>query len=160
VLAKEEDLKHKGLPQAFNTLCYSHQKDRNMPTAVRALGEVALRVNDLDRSQAFYADVIGLPLLRRMEHAVFFSIAEGYHGHTAILALFDRQIKVDQALSTIDHIAFTIDRSDYDSEKQRLESLGYTVQTAFHDWVNWRSLYIRDPDGNNVELVCHDSPSQ
>lgn len=32
-----------------------------MSTAVRALGELALRVNDLDRSQQFCADVIGLP---------------------------------------------------------------------------------------------------
>ncbi len=31
-----------------------------MATAVRALGEVALRVNDLDKSQAFYQDVISL----------------------------------------------------------------------------------------------------
>lgn len=129
-----------------------------MPTAVRALGEVALRVNDLDRSQVFYADVIGLPLLRRMEHAVFFRIADGYKGHTAILALFDRNVSVAQDRSTIDHIAFTIDRADYESEKRRLESLGFTVQTAFHEWVQWRSLYIRDPDGNNVELVCHDPP--
>jgi catechol-2,3-dioxygenase len=62
-----------------------------MSTAVRALGEVALRVNDLDNSQAFYADVIGLELMRRFEHAAFFRIAEGYAGHTAILALFDRE---------------------------------------------------------------------
>jgi catechol-2,3-dioxygenase len=62
-----------------------------MATAVRALGEVALRVNDLDRSQAFYADVIGLELMRRFEHSAFFRIADGYAGHTAILALFDRK---------------------------------------------------------------------
>ena len=130
-----------------------------MPTAVRALGEVALRVNDLDRSQAFYTDVIGLQLMRRMEHAAFFRIAEGYAGHTAIHALFDRNVKVEQERSTVDHIAFTIDRADYESEKQRLELLGFTVQTAYHEWVHWRSLYIRDPDGNNVELVCSDPPA-
>lgn len=129
-----------------------------MPTAVRALGEIALRVNDLDRSQAFYIDVIGLQLLRRFEHAAFFRISEGYAGHIAILALFDRKVQVEQQRSTVDHIAFTIDRPDYESEKQRLESLGFNVQTAFHEWVHWRSLYIRDPDGNNVELVCSDPP--
>ena len=127
-----------------------------MATAVRALGEVALRVNDLDRSQAFYAEVIGLPLLRRFEHATFFRIAEGYGGHIAILALFDRKVRVEQERSTVDHIAFTIDQSDYESEKQRLESLGLKVVTAIHEWVHWRSLYVRDPDGNNVELVCYD----
>ena len=75
-----------------------------MATAVRALGEVALRVNDLDKSQAFYADVIGLELLRRFEHAAFFRIAEGYAGRTAILALFDRKTPVEQAHTTVDHL--------------------------------------------------------
>lgn len=127
-----------------------------MASAVRALGEVALRVNDLERSQAFYADVIGLPLLRRFERSAFFRIAEGYAGHTAILALFDRGVKVEQERSTLDHIAFTIERSDYEAEKERLESLGLSVRTAAHEWVQWRSLYVTDPDGNEVELVCYD----
>jgi catechol-2,3-dioxygenase len=67
-----------------------------MAMAVRALGEVALRVNDLDKSQAFYADVISLELMRRFEHAVFFRIADGYAGHTAVLALFDRKTPVER----------------------------------------------------------------
>jgi catechol-2,3-dioxygenase len=30
------------------------------------------------------------------------------------------------------------------------------VITATHEWVHWRSLYVEDPDGNQVELVCYD----
>jgi catechol-2,3-dioxygenase len=127
-----------------------------MATAVRALGEVALRVNDLDNSQAFYAEVIGLELMRRFEQAAFFRIADGYAGHTTILALFDRETSVEQARTTVDHIAFTIALSDYEAEKRRLEGLGLGVTTATHEWVHWRSLYIEDPDGNEVELVCYD----
>jgi catechol-2,3-dioxygenase len=33
-------------------------------TAVRGLGEIALRVNDLDKVQKFYEEIIGLPLRR------------------------------------------------------------------------------------------------
>ena len=109
-----------------------------MKNAVRALGEVALRVNDLERSQQFYADVIGLELMRRFDHAAFFRIAEGYGGHTTVLALFDRQTSVEQAHSTVDHLAFTI------------------ALAATHEWVHWRSIYVRDPDGNTVEFVCYD----
>lgn len=127
-----------------------------MATAVRALGEVALRVNDLDKSQIFYRDVIGLELMRRFDQAAFFRIADGYAGHTTILALFDRKAPVEQARTTIDHIAFTIAIEDFEAEKQRLESLGLSVSTATHEWVHWRSLYVQDPDGNQVELVCHD----
>ena len=127
-----------------------------MPTVVRALGEVALRVNHLDRMQAFYSDVVGLELMRRFEHAAFFRIADGYAGHTAVLALFDRNVPVEQKHSTVDHLAFTIALADYEPEKRRLEALGLAVTTATHEWVHWRSLYVDDPEGNTVELVCYD----
>ena len=129
--------------------------------AVKALGEIALRVKDLDSMQRFYEEVIGLELIERFPNAVFFKIAEGYGGHTQILALFDRTQEADYRgvepqKSTVDHFAFTIALTDFDSEKKRLEQLGLNVQTAEHAWVHWRSLYVRDPEGNLVELVCYD----
>lgn len=128
---------------------------------IRALGEIALRVNDLDAMQRFYQEVIGLELLRRFERAAFFRIAEGYGGHTQVLALFDRSDRlgdrtVSAERSTIDHIAFAIDREDLEAEKERLEGAGLTVETAEHAWVRWRSVYVKDPEGNTVELVCYD----
>ena len=125
-------------------------------TVVRGLGEVALRVNDLHRMKQFYQEVLGLELLGEFPSAVFFRIAEGYDGHTQILALFDRSMSVDPERTTIDHFAFTISLSDYESEWKRLERLGVKVRTAEHEWVQWRSLFFRDPEGNRVELVCYD----
>jgi catechol-2,3-dioxygenase len=127
---------------------------------VKALGEIALRVRDLDSMQQFYEEVIGLELMKRFPHVVFFKIAEGYGGHTQILALFHRTQDegsrgVAPEKSTVDHFAFTIALADYDGEKKRLEQLGFKVKTAEHAWVHWRSLYIRDPEGNLVELVCY-----
>ena len=127
-----------------------------MATAVHALGEVALRVNRLDQMQAFYSDVIGLELMRRFEHAAFFRIAEGYAGHTTVLALFDRNSPVERERSAVDHLAFTIALVAYEPERRRLEALGLAVTTATHDWVHWRSMYIEDPEGNTVEFVCYD----
>ena len=34
---------------------------------------------------------------------------------------------------------------------------GLVVTTAEHGWVHWRSLYVDDPEGNAVELVCYDA---
>ena len=127
-----------------------------MTTAVRALGEVALRVNDLERSESFYRDVIGLNVMRRFDDIVFFGIADGHEGHTALLALFDRKVPVSQSETTIDHIAFTISLADFDRERDRLEALGQSVATSTHAWAHYRSLYLADPDGNTVELVCYD----
>jgi catechol 2,3-dioxygenase len=128
---------------------------------IKALGEIALRVTDLDLMQRFYEEIVGLELIRRADNAVFFKIADGYRGHTQVLALFDRSSSpgyrgLNAATSTVDHIAFEIALADYEPEKARLESLGQTVTTAEHAWVHWRSLYVTDPEGNEVEWVCYD----
>jgi catechol-2,3-dioxygenase len=127
-----------------------------MSTTIKALGEVALRVNRLDEMEDFYTNIVGLELMRRFEHAAFFRIADGYAGHTAVIALFERGSPAEQDRSTLDHLAVTISHEDYEPQKQRLEELGLTVETANHPWVHWRSLYIRDPEGNTVEFVCYD----
>lgn len=133
-----------------------------MPRTIKGLGEIALRVADLDAMQRFYQDAIGLEFLKRFEHAVFFKIADGFGGHAQVLALFDRAgisgyAGLNPATSTVDHVAFEIDLADFASEKSRLEALGLQVTTAEHAWVHWRSLYVNDPEGNEVELVCFDS---
>jgi catechol 2,3-dioxygenase len=134
---------------------------RTERTAVRGIGEIALRVNDLDGMQRFYEEVIGLPLMARFPDSAFFKVAEGYGGHTQVLALFDRSRSVgnrrtDARTSTIDHIAFEIALVDFATEQKRLEAAGLAVETTEHAWVHWRSLYVNDPEGNQVELVCHD----
>ena len=130
-------------------------------TSVRGLGEIALRVNNMDAMQRFYAEVIGLPLMTRVPNCAFFKIADGYGGHTQVLALFDRSQSlgyrgIDAATSTVDHIAFEVPLADFADELKRLQGLGLQVETAEHGWVHWRSLYVTDPEGNQVELVCYD----
>jgi len=128
---------------------------------IKGLGEIALRVHDLDAMQRFYEQVIGLEVLRRFDQAVFFTLTEGVSGHTQVLALFDRSAQpgysgLNAATTTVDHIALEIERADFDAELKRLQNLGLAVETAEHAWVHWRSLYIDDPEGNTVELVCYD----
>jgi len=128
---------------------------------VKALGEVVLRVADLDAMQHFYADTLGLPLLRRFPHSAFFKLAEGHGGHPQALALFDRSIRpgyagVGAERSTLDHLAFEIDQADFDRVKQCLEARGLAVRLDEHGWVQCRSLYIHDPEGNEVDFVCFD----
>ena len=130
-------------------------------TVVRGLGEIALSVNNLDAMQKFYEEVIGLPLMTRVPNCAFFKIADGYGGHTQVLALFDRSQSpgyraTDAATSTIDHIAFEIPLDDFAGELKRLKGLGLQVETAEHAWVHWRSLYVTDPESNQVELVSYD----
>ena len=135
---------------------------------IQALGEIVLRVKNLPVMQAFYENVIGLELLQRFdEQAVFFRIAAGYAGHTQVLALFAESIPPDHRLlqfsgldagkTTLHHIALAIGLADFAKEKERLEKLGLVVETQEFAWVHWRSLYVPDPEGNLVELVCYDA---
>jgi catechol 2,3-dioxygenase-like lactoylglutathione lyase family enzyme len=132
---------------------------------IKGLGEVSIRVQDLDRMQTFYEEVVGLQVLRRDENFVFFKIAEGYGGHTQNLALFDAnernflENKSNQLVSetsTLHHIALNIDLEDFYEEKKRLEGLGLRVQEDEHSWIHVRSLYFSDPEGNLLELVYFD----
>lgn len=95
--------------------------------------------------QKFYEEVTGLPLLTGVPNCPFFKIAEGYRGHTQVLALFDRSQSpgycgTDAATCTIDHIAFEIPLADFGDELARLKGLGLQVETAEHAWMHWRSL--------------------
>lgn len=130
-------------------------------SVIKALGEIALRVAELPPMVDYYQNVIGLKLMRLESNFAFFHIGEGHEGHTQVLALFDRSERPDNtppdgSKSTVDHIAFNISLPDFESEKDRLESLGQNVTLASHSWVQWRSLYVVDPEGNTVEFVCFD----
>jgi len=128
---------------------------------IKGLGEVALRVADLPSMQAFYEEVVGLELIRAFPGIAFLRIAEGVEGHTQVVALFDRSSGSENApregaATTLDHFAFVTTPKELDAEHERLEGLGLEVETAVHEWTQWRSIYVRDPEGNLVEWVCHD----
>lgn len=57
---------------------------------IKAFGEIALGVGNLDAMRRFYPEVVGLELMRRFDHTRFIRLAQSYGGHTQVLALFDR----------------------------------------------------------------------
>ncbi len=138
----------------------------NAECPVKGLGEVSIRVKNLDEMYKFYVEVIGLEVLNRGENQVFFKIADGYGGHTQNLALFSAdnrmflhnkspQLSFEQ--STLHHIALNIDLEDFETEKKRLEGLGLQVEATIHEWIHVRSMYFSDPEGNLLEFVSYDA---
>lgn len=132
---------------------------------VKGLGEVSIRVSNLDAMHKFYEEVVGLEVLSREDSYVFFRIADGYGGHSQNLALFradnrgfliGKSEELSPAQTTLHHVALNIALEDYESEKRRLEGLGVKVQATEHAWLHVRSLYFPDPEGNLLEFVCYD----
>jgi catechol-2,3-dioxygenase len=133
---------------------------------VRGLGETVLRVKDLAAVKRFYTDVIGLDVLQEFDGIAFLKVSDGYGGHTQIIGLFQEPLPVPFPAdlrdpvhiesTSLHHFALEIDRGDFEAELTRLRLLGLEVTTVEHRWCRWRSLYVHDPEGNILELVCYD----
>ncbi|WP_435195635.1 VOC family protein [Natronomonas sp. EA1] len=132
---------------------------------VLALGEIALRTENLEEMVAFYRDVVGLHPIEVASTNAFFSLGESAAGHAAVFVLFDRSgdddyTPVNQRHTALDHLAFSLAPDEFDAEVERLERAGLDLDHSYHDWVQWRSVYFSDPDGNRVEFVCFDSDGE
>jgi catechol 2,3-dioxygenase-like lactoylglutathione lyase family enzyme len=137
---------------------------------VRALGEIAIRCRDKAAMMAFYGDVIGLEhLAGDVDDVVtFFKIAEGFDGHTTVLALFrhDRksvgahsvgdQLPATGAGSSLHHVALSLPYGEQRAVMDWYDRIGQNYNIEVFEWVGWRGVFTRDPDGNTVELVASD----
>ena len=122
-----------------------------MHMQIKSLGHVVVKVSNLERAEAFYHDVLGLPVCAHYNedglNMAFFSL--GNHHDFAIM---ESEETGDAEKSGLHHVAFKIGTSldDLKSAKQYLEGKG--VETDPIDHVVTQSLYINDPDGNGIEL--------
>jgi len=130
------------------------------------IAELGLRVTDLPRAVAFYQEVLGLEIVRAYPTIVFLKVGEldsplGRGGHPQLLVLFDRKVKLDIALTTVDHFAFEILLEQYPTERERLQQMGLELTERIwqgeYAWLRARSVFFDDPDGNTIEFIAHDS---
>ena len=137
------------------------------PTGKR-LGELVLRTDNVEQMTVFYRDVIGLEPFASMGNGNFLKVADDLEGHPQLLAIFDKswqfsgprdveQVAANAVSGTLHHFAFVLEREGFYRERERLEELGVELQLADHTQFGWHSIYMHDPDGNSVELVCYDS---
>ena len=127
----------------------------------RALGEIAIRTRNIDAMIAFYRDVLGLQILSRRDDRgiVFFRLADGFAGHTAVLALFDEsegEVAAGQG-SSLHHLALTLPRAEQDAAQGWLDRQAMPYRVETFPWIGWRGVFLTDPDGNTVELVAYDA---
>jgi catechol 2,3-dioxygenase-like lactoylglutathione lyase family enzyme len=117
------------------------------------LEHVNLTVSDLDRSIAFYCDLLDLHV--RWKGSIGGDLLGAHVGDDhQYLALFqaaaDGTWVEDYARTGFNHVGFLVD--DLDAARERVEQLGATVHHEA-DYEPGRRLYLRDPDGHELELV-------
>jgi catechol 2,3-dioxygenase len=125
-----------------------------MPT----LGHVVFYVRDLDASIRFYTDVVGLTLVGRIFDDRAAVLTGGSTHHELLL------IQVGNAPGPptgrrvgLYHVGWKMgnDIETLRRLRDRLDALGYPIDGMADHTVS-QSLYLRDPDGNEVELFVDD----
>jgi len=126
---------------------------------VQSLGHVVRKVHSLERSETFYSGVLGIPVISRISDPVpmtFFSL--GNHHDLAVMEVGEHAPSPDPTATGLAHVAFQMADSleDFCSVKTELDAAGiailYVADRAFT-----KSLYLHDPDGNEVELYIDTS---
>jgi catechol 2,3-dioxygenase len=117
------------------------------------IGHVHLKVADLDRAIAFYADVLGFEVTQRQGDTAAFLGAGGYHHHIGLNTWESRNGLPPPPTSTgLYHLAIRYpDRRALGDALRRLSEAGIRLEGASDHGVS-EALYLRDPDGNGVEL--------
>ena len=117
------------------------------------IGHVHLKVADLERALGFYCGVLGFDLVQRLGDAAAFVSAGGYHHHIG-LNTWESMGGPPPAPGTtgLYHIAIRYpDRRSLGDALRRLRGAGIPLDGASDLGVS-EALYLRDPDGNGVEL--------
>jgi catechol 2,3-dioxygenase-like lactoylglutathione lyase family enzyme len=130
---------------------------------IQHLVEAALYVDDLDRAEVFYRDVLGLAVIGKEAHrSVFFRA-----GNSVLLLFNAEETRKGQTLPAHGatgpgHIALGIRPETVPDWRNQLAAQGVVVEKEMSWPRGGRSLYFRDPAGNLVELVtpgCWGLPS-
>jgi lactoylglutathione lyase len=128
-------------------------------TPVHGLFEAHLTVSDLDRSVAFYRDVVRLPVALEMpsRSAAFFWVGEPGQSMLGLWSLGTA------TLGMVMHVAFRVDLDQLLEAPARLRAQGFTPLSFFAEpaselsvigWMPAAAIYFRDPDGHLLEYIA------
>ena len=123
-------------------------------STARGLHHTALVSSDVERTVAFYQDVLGFPLTELIDNRDYPGSSHFFHdiGNGNLLAFFDFP-GLDlgpyaEVLGGLHHVAISVDPARWEELVARLAEAG--VEHEVHSGV---SVYFRDPDGARIELI-------
>ena len=117
------------------------------------IGHVHLTVSELDRALRFYRDVLGFEVTSEYGRDGVFLSAGGYHHHIGLNTWAGRGAPPPAPGTTgLYHFAILYpDRKALAAALRRVLDAGVPLEGAADHGVS-EAIYLRDPDGNGVEL--------
>ena len=136
---------------------YLKARSERPPTTARGVHHFALICGDVERTIRFYQDVLGFPLVELMENRDYKGSTHFFHdvGNGNLLAFFDfpglgLQPGVE-SIGSVQHIAISVSPEQFEALKARLDQGG--IKYIGPDRGITNSVYFRDPDGIQIELL-------
>ena len=121
------------------------------PIRTEGLDHIAIAVSDMDRSERFYREVMGLERVHEEWDPPRVLTAGG-----SGMALFPAGTDDDAVVGApgILHFAFRADRKAFDAAQDALAARG--IEFRFSDHGPSHSIYFKDPDDHQLELTTYE----
>lgn len=116
------------------------------------LNHITIRVNDIERAQQFYGEVLDFELVRKMGE----SMAVYQVGDEDTVVLVEAETSYDPTSRDyrIDHFGFYVDSpEEVDEMANYLRKKEVTILSGPANRKRGRFLFISDPDGNMIEIL-------
>lgn len=123
------------------------------------VGHIHLRVSDIERSIAFYRDVLGFDVVQRYGAQAAFLSVDGYHHHIALNTWHSKGgARPPRHATGLYHVAFLYpDRAALGAAVAAVLEAGVSLVGAADHGVS-EAVYLEDPDGNGIELYRDRAP--
>lgn len=134
-------------------------------TLIKGLAEIVLWVRDKETTVAFYRDLLGLEVISSPSLPnVFLRAGDGAAGVPQMLVLVPLPPEAahvgangEPRQGKLHHLAFELAPQDFDAQAARLIEAGYQPRGGKHPVLESRTMYVDDPDGNEVEFICREA---
>jgi catechol-2,3-dioxygenase len=133
-----------------------NREDREMKRVV-GISEIVLWAADKERAVAFYHDLLGLEVISPPHLPnVFLKVGDGHAGIPQMIVLVPKSEEVKQLPSgyQLHHLALELPEAEFDTQHAALAQAGYSPRAGKHPVLASRTMYVDDPDGNEVEFIC------
>ncbi len=137
-----------------------------MRPTLLGIDHVALRALDLAATERFYGEILGLPVVGKME-----GVSPEWDDHPWAMRIFalpsgggldffaiegaPQPQREPRWLDTVAHVASACDsRTDLEAWRKRLEAHGFAILEEQDHGGGRHSMYVRDPNGHYLELTC------
>lgn len=121
--------------------------DKFKPTG---LNHITLRVNEIERAEAFYGEILGFKLEKKMGRSMaVYRIGKD----SIVLVEAETSYNRDSKDYRVDHFGFTVpDPAIIDEMAAYMKEREVTIISGPANRKNGRFLFVSDPDGNLIEI--------